>query len=110
MGAKYEEVTVVPINADAVWQRAIQVLNAHPRIAEVRTHPDMLTGRVKISWRSWGEELTVRVDPGPDGTHVFVRSECEAPFQIIDWGKNRANVQLIILGLEPPAQTDESQS
>ena len=59
-----------------------------------------------MSVRSWGEDITVTV--GTDGT-AEIMSECRFPTQILDWGKNRANVTQLLSTLRstlappPPA-------
>lgn len=45
--------------------------------------------RNRVNMWSWGEKIAVEVSH--DGV-VTARSECLAPTQCIDWGKNRRNV------------------
>lgn len=50
-----------------------------------------------ISFTSWGENITVILTPvGMEQTSVLIRSECALPTQIIDWGKNKKNVEKLI--------------
>lgn len=44
-----------------------------------------------ISCSSWGERITIT----PEYHSIRVVSECTAPLQVIDWGKNRKNVELV---------------
>ncbi|MHC4138078.1 MAG: hypothetical protein ACYS0K_24325 [Planctomycetota bacterium] len=46
---------------------------------------------VGINWRSWGEFVTIEPEPGS----IRVRSRCSFPLQIVDWGKNEWNVDLV---------------
>ncbi len=46
----------------------------------------------KMSVRSWGERVFVRVREGA----VDVHSRCRMPTQVMDWGKNRHNVSRFI--------------
>ncbi|PCC18897.1 hypothetical protein [Brevibacterium aurantiacum] len=102
MAATYEEFMTIPFAAADVWRRAIDVINQQPGVTGVHMQPGRLSASVNVSWRSWGENLTVNVDEVPGGTVVRIRSECAFPLQIIDWGKNRDNVSQIKRGLEPP--------
>lgn len=44
----------------------------------------------KFSWSSWSEEVTVKIDQGI----ISVKSECTGS-QILDWGKNKNNVNAL---------------
>ncbi len=52
--------------------------------------------RAPMGLRSWGEDITVTV--GTDG-HVEIASQCRFPTQMLDWGKNKANVTKSFTGL-----------
>jgi hypothetical protein len=55
----------------------------------------LLEARTRMGMRSWGERLTVEVTRGSGGrTHVAVSSKLRA--QLVDWGKNRENVDRIM--------------
>lgn len=50
-----------------------------------------------VSFTSWGENITIILSPlGMDQTSVMIRSECALPTQIIDYGKNKQNVEKLI--------------
>ncbi len=49
----------------------------------------------KISWSSWGEEITVKISNGT----VNIKSECIGS-QIIDMDKNKKNVNMLITTIE----------
>ncbi|MEZ5978465.1 MAG: hypothetical protein R3F34_09625, partial [Planctomycetota bacterium] len=51
----------------------------------------VLRYHVPISWATWGDEVDVSLD----GSTVVVRSRSRAPFQLVDWGKNRRNVETV---------------
>ena len=57
-----------------------------------------------VSFTSWGEEIQITLT-STDGYHtnVMVRSECRLVTQIIDWGKNRENVDNVFLFLNDAA-------
>ena len=47
--------------------------------------------RYGMNWSSWGERITIT----PEHGSIRVVSECTFPLQVIDWGKNRKNVELV---------------
>ncbi len=50
-----------------------------------------------VSMTSWGEKVTVMLTPiAADRLRVDIYSECCMPTQIIDWGKNKKNVNKIL--------------
>lgn len=53
-----------------------------------------------MSAASYGEKITVTLTPTPSGTDVHVLSECGMPTQLIDYGKNKSNVQAVFGYLE----------
>ena len=47
-----------------------------------------------VTATSWGEKITVKLVPtGPAQTMVTINSRCALPTQIVDWGKNKSNVE-----------------
>ena len=49
-----------------------------------------------VTLLSWGEEIDITLTPaGDNGTQIKIRSTCSMAMQLIDWGKNKANVQAI---------------
>jgi hypothetical protein len=57
-------------------------------IAESR-NTTRLSYRVPISFRSWGERISIVLD----GDELRITSTCRFPLQVFDWGKNQQNVQ-----------------
>lgn len=54
-----------------------------------------------VSLTSWGEDITVTLHPIEEGkTSVVIRSECALPTQVIDWGKNKENVNAMLRHLD----------
>ena len=50
-----------------------------------------------MSFTSWGEKIIIGLMPLPGGlVSVEVSSECAMPTQIIDWGKNKKNIEGIL--------------
>lgn len=62
-----------------------------------------MPGKVSMGMRSWGENVLATIGYGPRGAVLMLRSECALPTQVIDWGKNRQNVELIVEALRPLA-------
>lgn len=87
---------------------SIKFLSAHvPRakiraaIAElgwtlVRDQPGDMLARTRVSWRSWGEIVSIEFHIG--GAEIESRSS--SAFQAVDWGKNRMNVQHLVETLQ----------
>lgn len=46
-----------------------------------------------ISWLSWGEIITLRIQKLETQLELEVKSECKLKTTIVDWGKNRKNVE-----------------
>jgi hypothetical protein len=77
-----------------VREAAVQVLRDDLGARNVSADPGgRLHGRTRPSWRSWGEDLTVRIDPADDGSgvRVFVESLSVVRVVQVDWGKNGSN-------------------
>lgn len=55
--------------------------------------PNQLRGATEISLVSWGEKIII--DANPDGSLTLL-SKCAFPLQMIDYGRNRRNVQQLI--------------
>lgn len=49
-----------------------------------------------MSMPSWGETIVVSMSEVADNTVTEIESRCKFPVQIIDWGKNKRNVQYIV--------------
>lgn len=53
-----------------------------------------------INFSSWGEQIDIIVVyVNESSVHVTIRSECVMPTQIVDWGKNKQNVEKICSSL-----------
>jgi hypothetical protein len=63
---------------------------------------DSVTGAVYVttpmSMASWGEKTTLRVWVDSGFTHVGVRSSLK--FGLVDWGKNRKNIDRLFTRME----------
>ena len=93
MARKYGTTVTFNASPDAVLAAAADVLQREFRV-QAFPGPGRVGGSTGMSWLSWGETLSVSVDGvGPQGTSVTVRSASAMPFQLIDYGRNRRNVE-----------------
>lgn len=62
-----------------------------------RRGPRGIAASTKPSVSSWGESITAIIEAvQPDGTIVTIYSESANPLGLLDWGRNRHNVQMLI--------------
>jgi hypothetical protein len=70
---------------------------------------DLAAGRISaragVNFRSWGESIHVYVDAED---RVDITSESRFPLTVVDWGKNRWNVERIFTRLESLIRDDLS--
>ena len=64
------------------------LLRVSPEYNVVEESPGFTAISTPMSLWGWGEEVTIFVE----GTSIRVKSECILPLQVIDWGRNRSNV------------------
>jgi hypothetical protein len=62
---------------------------------------DRISASVCSSFRSWGERITIKFHR--DGS-LSITSRCALPTQCFDWGKNQANVTILIEELRKAAK------
>ncbi|HIY66947.1 MAG TPA: hypothetical protein H9830_11805 [Candidatus Agrococcus pullicola] len=68
-----------------------------------RVNGRTVTGSVRTSWASWGENLTLTVSDVANGSRITVRSASKMPTQFLDWGKHRKNLNRLQHELETAA-------
>jgi hypothetical protein len=105
VGARYQATGRYPgTRADIV--RASQAVAEQCGFKVQEANPDggSLAARAGFSLRSWGENISVHVD---DAGTVEVTSQCLLPTQMVDYGKNKANVNRFLAGLS--ARLGDSQ-
>lgn len=105
MGASFEQQVTVPVAREHVWQQAHAVLNSMPSTSVTESQPEIIRASVGTGILSWGENVTLHMSDTQQGTAVRIRSQCSFPLQLIDWGKNRKNVQEIVRGITPHGTT-----
>ena len=86
------EVTLPPEQAEAALYQAF--LNAG--LSSVNGGAGRMHGKTTMGLASWGENVDAWISHGPRGAAIQLRSECSFPTQVIDWGKNRKNVERIV--------------
>lgn len=59
----------------------------------------VLRGSAPLSWLGWGEVVTATIGHGPRGALVRLHSESSLPTTLLDWGKNRRNVEGVLAHL-----------
>jgi hypothetical protein len=55
-----------------------------------------ITAKAGVNLRTWGENIHVYVDPEDQ---VYITSKSRFPLTLVDWGKNRWNVERIFARL-----------
>jgi hypothetical protein len=87
------DVALAPDAAFELAQWAVAALPAKVITRDTSTWSiQATTGR---TWQSWGERLSVHVEPRPAGSVVRIGSRPRFPLTAADYGKNRANVESI---------------
>ena len=120
MGAKAEESRVYNVTGDRMVAAIRRIPNAGLNISLTSENPTPTGIWFRfvhgMSFRSYGEKITVTLTPHGPTTDIHILSECGMPTQIIDYGKNRSNVTAIYqfidsdLGVVPPAQQPAPQA
>jgi len=57
-----------------------------------------IVAKAPMSFRSWGERVEVVVG-APDSSWAYVTVSSRSIFGLIDWGKNRENVERVVDGI-----------
>jgi hypothetical protein len=78
------------------------------RVTAVEDADRIVTLRVGMSWRSWGERVELRLHPqSPSVTDVIVTSRPVFPWTLVDYGVNAGNVERVLEWLRALANTAE---
>ena len=96
MPASYQYGTNFPAGMDEVFQACVKAVSQCGfRIAGSDLEAGQIKARSKISMRSWGEKITITTSAAG---RVDIKSACYW-IQVVDWGKNRANVSALFSAL-----------
>ncbi|MGC5003955.1 DUF1499 domain-containing protein [Streptomyces sp. DT203] len=84
-----------PIKA---FERAVQAVTALPAtVTSSDSESGHIEAKVGMSWRSWGETVTIVVQPqGSSSSSVCIESRPRLRITVVDYGKNRQNVERIV--------------
>ena len=104
MANKYERQVELAVSPDEALHRLYTAFGAIKGAGPARVHGAWVTANVGTSMASWGETVEGVVQPGPDRCLLTVRSK--SAFALVDWGKNKKNVEAVITALnqQPPAR------
>lgn len=104
MGAKAENQKLYPVALSyfADKTRAIGSAGLNLSLKSENPEQDGVWFRILhgMSAASYGEKITVTLKALPGQTSVHVHSECGLPTQLVDYGKNRKNVEAIFAYFE----------
>lgn len=106
MPASYQSSMAVSAGRSEVFEACLKAVSQCGfRVVASNPETGQIEARTKIGIRSWGENITIAV--GAEGT-VGIKSSCRG-IQIVDYGKNKANVNALSSALEalvprPPQQ------
>lgn len=97
---RVQQTLTLPMALPLVRERVWQELQArYGRRARVQGEGHFEV-RTACSFKSWGESLSVNLaEAGGAATQVHLCSQPRFPLTLIDWGKNRANVESMVRAL-----------
>lgn len=80
-------------------------------IAVSDTDPPIVSGRTRMSWKSWGEHVRVALaSNGSGGVVASVSSDPAVSTTIVDYGKNRDNVRAVCSALARTSGSDTTST
>jgi hypothetical protein len=90
MASSYRSYETFPGTTEQITEACLQAIQeCRFSVQDSSVTQGHIRARAPISFRSWGENITVTV--GANGNTEIV-SKCRMPAATADWGKNRANV------------------
>ena len=99
--AQYEQQVELAMSADEAVHRLYGAISSLRGAGPPQVEGPWVTTQIGMSGFSWGETVAAYVQPGPDRCWVTVRSKSD--FALVDWGKNKKNVQTVLDHmLQPP--------
>ena len=94
MSNKRIRIMIFPAHPAQVFHAAQHAIATHTR-RPVHTEGITVHGSIEASLWSWGENLSVMVEPDAAGAKVTASSRSALATQIIDYGRHRKNVEAI---------------
>jgi hypothetical protein len=102
-----QDVTV-PVRPGAdLADRIVGVLRSLPaEIQDVDVPAGRYRARTRVTWKSFGEVVTVQLTGDPSAPHAVISSRPVVPTTLVDYGKGRSNVATVAdaLTLLPPVR------
>ncbi len=106
MPRSHQSSMTFPVGRDEVFQACMKAVSQCGfRITQSNPEAGQIEARARMGLRSWGENITITVSP--EG-RADIKSSCRG-IQVIDYGKNKANVNALFsaLGLLLPSQAQQ---
>ncbi|WP_420126692.1 hypothetical protein [Longimicrobium sp.] len=96
-GVDVSDGVLLPLPPQQALERCRAALAANRGLKEVRVDParGAAYAHGRLSWASFGEKIECRVAAVEDGSWVTIRSRPVLSTTVVDYGKNRENVQRI---------------
>jgi hypothetical protein len=95
--ASYSQTATFSGTADRLLTDVVKILEKGWRPRRLTKHQHSVSARIPLSWRSWGDDLDVRVThEDAESVTVTVTSTAVLKTTLIDWGKNQSNVEKLL--------------
>lgn len=97
--SKYKQTLTLDFEADLAFDKLVEVLEASPfRLVEGNAERRVLLATSSLSWRSWGENLYIELEP--NGSQTVMKFCSVTLFQVYSWGKNEDNIAALLREIE----------
>lgn len=96
----YERQVELAVPPQEATNMLLAALGALPKASPPRVDGAWVTTNIGVSGMSWGENVAGFVQPGPGRCMITVRSK--SVFGLVDWGKNKKNVEATLARLHGP--------
>lgn len=94
MANKRIRIMIFPAHPAQVFHAAQQAIATHTR-RPVYTEGITVHGSIDANMWSWGENLSIMVEPDSAGARVTASSRSTLATQIVDYGRHRKNVEAL---------------